>query len=74
MDDNNYLQEHLDRRFDAIDNRLERVEDKLDDNLSRLSHAEASVEWLRGNVKLILTIVIACAGTIATMWMGSLGK
>ena len=72
--DDNYLQEHLDRRLDAIDNRLERVEDKLDDHLSRLSHAEASVEWLRGNVKLILKIVIACAGTIATLWAGQLGK
>jgi hypothetical protein len=67
------LQEHLDARLDTIDSRLERVENKLDDHLSRLSRAEASVEWLKGHARIVTTIVLAAAGFIASMWANGLG-
>lgn len=62
------LQEHIDSRFDSLDNRLERVELKLDDHLSRLSHAEASIEWLKGHAKLVVTIILAAAGFLASLY------
>lgn len=62
------LQEHIDSRFDKLDNRLERVELKLDDHLARLSHAEASIEWLKGHAKLTVTIIMAAAGFLASLY------
>jgi hypothetical protein len=62
------LQEHIDSRFDSIDNRLERVELKLDDHLGRLSHAEASIEWLKGHAKLTVTIILAAGGFLASLY------
>ena len=62
------LQDHLDSRFDSLDNRLERVELKLDDHLNRLSHAEASIEWLKGHAKLTVTIIMAAAGFLASLY------
>lgn len=66
------LQEHIDSRFDRLDDRLERVEGKLDDHLARLSRAEASVEWLRGHARIVTTIILAVAGAIASLWAGGL--
>lgn len=67
MEDNR-LQDHLDSRFDSLDGRLERVESKLDSHLERLSKAEASIEWLRGNAKVVTVIVLALAGFFATAY------
>jgi quinol-cytochrome oxidoreductase complex cytochrome b subunit len=64
----NELKQHLDDRFDSVDKRLERVEEKLDDHLGRLSTAEASIEWLRGHVKIFTTIIIASAGFLASLY------
>jgi hypothetical protein len=62
------LQSHLDSRFDNLDHRLERVELKLDDHLSRLSRAEASIEWLRGHTKITVTIILAAGGFLASLY------
>lgn len=62
------FQDHLDSRFDSLDNRLERVELKLDDHLGRLSHAEASIEWLKGNAKLTVTIIMAAGGFLISLY------
>ncbi len=62
------LKNHLDDRFDSVDKRLDRVEAKLDDHLSRLSTAEASIEWLRGHAKVSVTIVLTVAGFLASLY------
>lgn len=62
------LQRHIDDRFDKLDDRLERVELKLDDHLSRLSRAEASIEWLKGHARLVITIILAAAGFLASLY------
>ena len=62
------LKQHLDDRFDRVDERLSRVEDKLDDRLARLSSAEASIEWLKGHAKLTVTIIMAAAGFLASLY------
>jgi archaellum component FlaC len=70
--DEGRLQEHLDRRFDSLDNKFERVEAKLDNHLDRLSRAEASIEWLRGHSKIVTIIVLSVAGYLATMFINTL--
>lgn len=62
------LRQHLDDRFDKVDDRLRRVEDKLDDHLQRLSTAEASIEWLKGHAKIMVTIIMAAAGFLASLY------
>lgn len=62
------LRNHLDHRFDSVDERLSRVEDKLDDHLGRLHSAEASIEWLRGHAKLTTTIILAVGGFLASLY------
>ncbi len=62
------LRQHLDDRFDKVDDRLRRVEDKLDDHLQRLSTAEASIEWLKGHAKIMVTIIVAAAGFLASLY------
>jgi hypothetical protein len=62
------LKQHLDDRFDRVDSRLSRVEDKLDNHLARLSAAEASIEWLRGHAKLSITIILAVGGFLASLY------
>lgn len=52
------LHTHLDRRLDKL-------EDKLDDHLGRISKAEASIEWLRGHVKISTALFITVAGFFA---------
>lgn len=42
-----------------LDNRIDRLEEKLDDHLSRISKAETSIEWLRGHVKYSVSILMA---------------
>lgn len=64
----NELKQHLDERFDRVDARLTRVEEKLDDHLQRLSTAEASIEWLRGHAKIFTTIILAAAGFLASLY------
>jgi hypothetical protein len=62
------LKKHLDDRFDNVDSRLARVEEKLDDHLSRLSSAEASIEWLRGHARLTITILLSVGGFLASLY------
>ncbi len=62
------LKKHLDTRFDSVDDRLDRVEAKLDDHLQRLSSAEASIEWLRGHAKLSVTVVLTVGGFLASLY------
>lgn len=62
------LRQHLDNRFDSVDERLSRVETKLDDHLGRLAAAEASIEWLKGHAKLVVTIIMAAGGFLASLY------
>lgn len=57
MDDKTLLT-HLDNRFD-------RLEDKLDDHLGRISKTENDVHWMKGAAKLGITILIPIAGFLA---------
>lgn len=46
------LREHL-------DNRIDRLETKLDDHLDRISKAEESIHWLKGHVKISISVLLA---------------
>lgn len=53
------LKDHIDARFD-------RLENKMDDHLERLSKAEEAIVWLKGHVKLVTAVGVACLGALAT--------
>lgn len=58
------FQNHLDDRFDRLEAKLDSHDEKLDNHLERLSKAEEAIVWIRGHVKLIVTIGISAAGFI----------
>lgn len=51
MDD---LRQHLDKRFD-------RIEQKLDNHLERISKAEESIIWMKGHLKIATTFILSLA-------------
>lgn len=42
-----------------LDTRLDKLEDKLDNHLERISKAEVAIEWLRGHVKIGVTLLLS---------------
>lgn len=51
------LREHMDSRFD-------KVEDKLDNHLNRISKAEEAIIWMKGHLNITTMIVISIGGWI----------
>lgn len=66
--------EHLDKRFDRLDQQLEHMDVKLDDHLGRISKAETEVAWIKGAGKWILTLILSALGFLAQALIGPSGK
>ena len=45
-----------------IQDRFDRVEDKLDSHLDRIAKNEAGLEWIKGHLKISLTFLFAGLG------------
>lgn len=58
---------HIDAKLDKLESRLERIEDKQDLHLDRISSAEASIQWLRGMVKFGGSLAIAIVSAVVTL-------
>jgi len=58
------FQSHLDDRFDRLEAKLDSHGEKLSNHLERLSKAEEAISWLRGHVKLVVTIGISVGGAL----------
>lgn len=60
------------KQLDRIENKVDEMDRKLDDHLERLSKAESSIEWLKGHVKitvtLIMTALMSAVGYIVKMF------
>jgi len=50
-----------------ITSRLQRIEDKLDSHLERMTRAESNIEWLRGHVKIATAVFISAVGGLAAI-------
>ncbi len=59
------LREHLDGRLDSVRDDMVRIEGKLDNHLERISKAETSIEWIRGHLRISVTILIAALTGLA---------
>jgi hypothetical protein len=59
--DLNELQEHVDRRFD-------RIEDKLDTYIPLTTQATSDMEWVKGYVKFSLVTVIGILGYLLSQF------
>jgi len=51
--------------IERMDARLDRIEQKLDNHLERVSKAETSIQWLQGHVKIATTVFISALGGMA---------
>lgn len=52
-----------------IDDRMDKLEEKLDNHLERISKVEAEVHFLRGSIKYGLTAAITILGSIFSWYM-----
>lgn len=49
----------IQQTLSAMDTRLGRIEDKLDDHLVRVSKAETSINWIQGHLRIATSIILA---------------
>lgn len=52
-----------------IDDRMDKLESKLDSHLQRITKVETEVNWLRGSIKFGLTAIITIAGSIISWFI-----
>lgn len=54
--------------FNRLHSRFDKVEEKLDSHLDRLSRAEEAIQWLKGHVNLVTAVGLALVGTLITLY------
>lgn len=67
------MSDNMDKIIQHLDKRFDKLEDKIDDHLQRISKAEEAIVWLRGHVKLATALFLAAAGTVFTWFFGGRG-
>lgn len=56
--------QHELHQLNRIEDRLDRIETKLDNQLERVTRTEESIVTIRGQVKTIITIIISVASAL----------
>lgn len=49
-----------------LDERLDRIEQKLDNHLERVTRAETSINWIQGHLRVATAILISFIGAAVT--------
>ena len=57
-----------------LDSRLDRIEDKLDNHLGRISKAEEAIMWMKGHLKIATTFFLTIVSGLAAAYLKLLGK
>lgn len=55
----------MDERFDRVEVKLDKVIQRLDTHLERLTRAEESIIFIKGHLKFTLSLAIAIIGSLA---------
>lgn len=55
----------MDIQLQQMDEKLDRIESKLDNHLERISKAEESIDWVKGFIKLTFSAILAIGSGIA---------
>lgn len=55
-----------------LDERLDRIEQKLDNHLERVTRAETSINWIQGHLRIATTILISFIGAAVTYFINKL--
>ena len=53
---------------DQIFKQLDRIEAKLDKQIERVSAAEEAIKWMKGSIKLTISLIIAATGSIISFF------
>ena len=61
------LKQHLDGRLDSLEDRLQRIEEKQDTHVDRISASETSIKWIQGYIKLGTSILLATLTGLASI-------
>lgn len=54
---------------DKIYSQLNRIESKLDQHLDRISATEEAIKWMKGSIKISVSILLAAIGWLVTITM-----
>lgn len=57
--------------FNRIHNKLDRIDNKLDNHLSRLSKAEEAIIWIRGHLKITTAFGLAAFSAAAAWFLNN---
>lgn len=63
------LKSHIDQRFDQLEGRLDKHDDKLDGHMVTVATNSATIKQLQGSTKLIITIILAVSGAIGLAYL-----
>lgn len=55
--------------FKQINNKLDRISDKLDNHLERIAVVESDVNWLKGHVKVSISSLLAVVTGAILYWI-----
>ena len=62
------MSRELKDRFDKVDQKLDIIDNKLDDHLQRLTAAETAILFIKGHLKISLSVAIAIIGTLVVAY------
>ncbi len=56
---------NLEQLRQHLDGRLDKLEDKLDNHLERISKAETTIDHLKGSAKISITVLLSITAYLA---------
>ena len=70
--DHEQIVRRLDDRCDRLEEKMDKVNDKVDAFVVASASQQKDISWLRGSVKLIATLLISVVGIIVTAYFRAL--
>ena len=60
------LRDHLDRHMNNVTRKLDRMEQKLDNHLDRISKSEEAIVWIKGHIRIVVMLGMSAIGALAS--------
>jgi hypothetical protein len=67
------MEEAVKEEFERLHARFDKLEDKIDGHLERLTRAEEAILWIRGHLNTSTAVFLAVVGSIAA-WIFKQGN
>lgn len=64
------LREHIDTRLDKLEDKLDAHLERISATENRLSKSETDIHWIRGSIKIGVTLLLAALSGLAAIVFG----